>query len=230
MPVPLVIIGGVAIYEGTVLAAGAAVTASAAIGMWWYGGGQKATEQAVSSIANSMSSANEQADTQLLGGSLADTCATGNCPPPGGGCNFDKYGDLECEGGQKKHHIIADYVIRAGKRMDTGLRLPNAPSLNDGPSICLSDTEHSSVHRQMDAAVANLGPEATLGQVKDIAMQAIEDVKPECKGKMNDIKSKINEAFEKMGDDAPVRHQKSPLPKGSLLDRLFGRGVDSGLR
>ncbi|NKC52282.1 hypothetical protein HED63_26690 [Ochrobactrum cytisi] len=181
-------------------------------------------------ITDNMSTAEDKAQAIDQSGTAADTCVTGNCPPPNGGCKFDNYNKLDCEGGQKKHHIIADYVIRAGKRLDANMRLPNAPSLNDGPSICLSDTEHSSVHRQMDAAVANLGPEATLGRVKDIAMKAIENVKPECKSKMDDIKSKINNAFEKMGDDAPVRHQKSPLPKGDLLDRLFGRGIDSGLR
>lgn len=180
--------------------------------------------------SNQMSAAEQQAQTLDQSGTAADTCPTGDCPPPNGGCKYDKYNKLDCEGSQKKHHIIADYVIRAGKRMDTSLRLPNAPSLNDGPSICLSDKEHSSVHREMDAAVANLGPGARLGDVKDIAMSAIERVKPECKGKINDLKSKVDDAFQNMGDDAPVRHQKSPLPKGDLLDRLFGRGIDSGLR
>lgn len=39
------------------------------------------------------------------------------------------------------------------------------------------------VHRQVDAAVKNLGPDATPGQVKDIAMAAIKKMKPNAKGR-----------------------------------------------
>jgi hypothetical protein len=74
----------------------------------------------------------------------------------------------------------------------------------------------------MDEGVKKLGPSGTLGQVKDIAFQAIEKVKEECKGKMTGLKDQVNKAFEKMGDGAPVRTQKSPLPSGDLLNRLTG--------
>lgn len=188
----------------------------------WIGGGIL--------LAVGLSSDTPNADTQADAQTKADTatCATGNCPPEDK-CKFDKYNKLKCGENQQKHHIIADYVIRAGKRLDDSLRLPNAPSLDDGPSICLDDTEHNSVHRQMDAAIKNLGPDATLGQVKDIAMAAIKKVKPECEGKMDDLKSQVDKAFEKMGDEAPVRHQKRPLPNQNQIDRLFGRGLGDGL-
>ncbi len=78
MPAPLVIIGGIAIYEGTLWAAAGA---TAIVGTWWYGaGGKQATEQVVNHMANSISGANSQAGSQLQSGAIADTCATGDCP------------------------------------------------------------------------------------------------------------------------------------------------------
>jgi hypothetical protein len=185
--------------------------------------GKEGREQSIRDLANAMSNAQNDAKTKATGGTTAATCAAGNCPPPpDGGCRFDKYKDLECGDKEDAHHIISDYVLRFGKRLDTASRLLNAPSLNEGPSICLKEDEHKAVHKLMDSAVKELGPNGTLGQVKDIAFKAIEEVKSECKGKMKGLKDQVNKAFEKMGDGAPVRTQKSPLPKGESLDRLFG--------
>ncbi|MEP7456975.1 hypothetical protein [Phyllobacterium sp. SB3] len=180
------------------------------------------------SAASDMDAAKSGAEANAVPGNAVGVCST--CPPPDSGCRFDKYKDLKCSGdGEDKHHIIADYVLRAGKRLDSTLRLPNAPSLNDGPSICLDADEHKAVHKAMDSAIKDLGPDGTLGQVKDIALKAIEQVKKDCKGKMDGLKSQVDKAFEEMGDDAPVRTKKSPLPSGDLLDKLFG-GTKGGMR
>jgi hypothetical protein len=76
----------------------------------------------------------------------------------------------------------------------------------------------------MDKEVAKLGPGGTLGQVKDIALKAIEQEKSECAGKMEGLKSQLDKAFDKMGDGAPVRTQKSPLPSGKVLENLINGG------
>jgi hypothetical protein len=84
MPAPLAI--PIAIKGGELLIAGG-VAATGAFLTWWYGaGGKEQTEQAANalanSISNSMSGADEQAETKLESGSVAATCAAGNCPPP----------------------------------------------------------------------------------------------------------------------------------------------------
>ncbi len=72
----------------------AAGEAAAAAAPWVLGAiGIGATATIVS---NNMSAAEDKAQALDQSGTAADTCATGNCPPPNGGCKFDNYNKQQC--------------------------------------------------------------------------------------------------------------------------------------
>jgi hypothetical protein len=149
------------------------------------------------------------------------------CGPPNDPCRTGRFDELECESGEHRHHIISDYIIRAGRRLETATRLPGAPSLGEGPSICLDPDTHRTIHRNMDARVAALGSSGTLADVKRIAMEEIEAAKPECASKLDDIRQQLEDAFQNMGDDAPVR--TSPrLPSAEDAIRLMEQNTRNG--
>ena len=150
---------------------------------------------------------------------MADTCV-GNCGPPPDPCKTGNFDDLECEGGEHRHHIISDYVLRTGTRADTAARLPGAPSLNQGPSVCVSPATHGAIHAELDRRIAALGTDATIGQAKDIAMEVLERHKPECRSKMDDIRRQLDDAFSGMDANQPLRTTRS-LPSAEEAARLL---------
>lgn len=151
---------------------------------------------------------------------MADTCV-GNCGPPPDPCKTGPFDQLECEPGEHRHPIISDYIIRAGRRAETGMRLPGPPPLGQGPSICVSDGTHRSIHRRMDQEVAQLGPGATIEDVKRIAMVVIAEVKPERASKMGNIRRQLDDAFRDMDQAGPVRTTPR-LPGTQDRARLLG--------
>jgi hypothetical protein len=90
----------------------------------------------------------------------------------------------KCGTGEAAHHIIPDFILRVGTRLDPGLRMPGAPSLDKGPSICLNKDEHADVHRKIADGMRekiNSNGTVTLQDVLDISIEALDEVKPDCK-------------------------------------------------
>lgn len=133
-------------------------------------------------------------------------------------CELVPYNELECAPGNDKHHVVPDWMLRLGKR--NGLeRIPDMPSLDDGPAICLengSGKEHNTAHKHTDRPAARVGREGattgtpgtiTLGQAKKITSRAIEKATGgPAKGGCSraDIQRQLNEQF-KAHNDAVLR-------------------------
>ena len=86
-------------------------------------------------------------------------------------CLVGPYAEIEkaCRAsGGETHHIVPDMVYRLGGRptsaagmTSTADRIPNAPTFNQGASICLTSGEHrtdeEAVHRTLNPALHELG-------------------------------------------------------------------------
>ena len=169
----------------------------------------------------------EQAQAQAGSGSTTNVNTPGKDP-----CNLKPYEEKDCPKGEAAHHVIADSVLRYGTR-GSDTRIPNAPSLEEGLTICLSKSEHQQVHAIMDKAIAKLGQSSATGagtapmdQIVEEAIKAIEQVKPECKGKFQ----KVRDQFEHMGDQ-PGRTTRNPPKAGSpAAGTLQSGGNGTGTR
>jgi len=124
-------------------------------------------------------------------------------------CNPGAHGKNNCPPGEDSHHIIADYIMRLGTRKEPGVRLPGAPSLNDGPAICLTEKEHARVHQLMDGAIKAAGGDAgtvSFEKAKQIAYEALGEAKKDCKGK---FEAATDEYFKNVPEDALARAFKT---------------------
>lgn len=162
-------------------------------------------------------------------------------------CGIKPYKDQKCAAGQQAHHIVPDYALRYGTRGEGAKgekRIPGMPSLEDGPSICLSGgskekgSEHNKGHEGTDPRIKKEGQRkkngqigvAPIGDIIDISIEEVSKVKPHC---ADEIKKKTNEAFKgvdrtkygrttqmppKAGTDAhgslSTGARKPPKPKG----------------
>lgn len=116
-------------------------------------------------------------------------------------CEPEPYDENKCSEGEAAHHIIPDFILRVGTRLDPGLRMPGAPSLGNGPSICLNKDDHTEVHRQIsDGMRAKLSSNGTitLKDVLDISIDALDKVKPDCK---RQFEKPIRDAFKDIPAD-----------------------------
>jgi len=109
------------------------------------------------------------------------------------------------------------------------------PSLQDGPSICLSghakvpNTEHELAHRGTDPRVASAGNQsdngptglAPLGEILDIAIDEVSKVKPHC---ADEVKRKTEEAFKDVDRSKYGRTTQQPPGKGSTERAALARG------
>lgn len=154
-------------------------------------------------------------------------------PDPGSGgritgdpCDIKPYKE-GCPDGQDAHHVVKDMVLRYGVRGDSANRIPGAPSLNDGPSMCLTKDEHKKVHQLMDQKIRDLGnrtdngPKGTapIQDIIDLAIDALGEVKKECKGK---FEKKVRDAFKDLKDGTLGRTQNKPFVKpGQTMDAPF---------
>jgi hypothetical protein len=99
--------------------------------------------------------------------------------------------------------------MRLGTRKEPGVRLPGAPSLNDGPAICLTEKEHARVHQLMDGAIKAAGGDAgtvSFEKAKQIAYEALGEAKKDCKGK---FEAATDEYFKNVPEDALARAFKT---------------------
>ena len=123
-----------------------------------------------------------------------------------GDCGIKPYKDQKCPKGQQAHHIVPDYALRYGNRKNSEARIPGMPSLDDGPSICLSggsrtkDSAHNQAHEGTAPKIMAAGQRtdngavgvAPIGEIIDISVEEVGKVKPHCQ---EEIKRKVDDAF-----------------------------------
>jgi hypothetical protein len=121
-------------------------------------------------------------------------------------CGIKPYKDQKCPKGQQAHHIVPDYTLRYGARGDGESRIPGMPSLEDGPSICLSGgsktpgSEHNLAHEGTDPRIAAVGRDlekgpngvAPIGELMDISIEEVSKIKPHCG---EEVRRKVRDAF-----------------------------------
>lgn len=156
----------------------------------------------------------------------------------GGDCGIKPYKDQKCPAGQQAHHIVPDYALRYGSRGKGAKgqdRIPGMPSLDDGPSICLTGqakttgSEHNAAHEGTDPKIAALGNRtdngqggtAPIGDIIDISVEEVSKVKPHC---ADEIKRKTNEAFKDVDRSKYGRTTQQPPAKGSEARGSLERG------
>jgi hypothetical protein len=131
-------------------------------------------------------------------------------------CDIKRYGSQDCPPGSEKHHIVPDRVLRYGARGDTASRIPDMPSLRDGPTICLEGaagtpgTEHNQIHQMVDPKIAALGDAngmAPLRKVMNVAVEETSKLKKDCAEK---IKKAVEDAFGPKADQM-VRTANDPI-------------------
>ena len=145
-------------------------------------------------------------------------------------CRVLPYGQLRgtCPSGMQAHHIVPDFTLRYGRRHESNRRIPNMPSLNQGPAICLhghaamSDTEHHEAHL-VDGQLEDEGALSTppntlrLGRVIDLSTAAVIALRREC---APEIREGVDLAFAGVHRDQLVRSLRNPLPSGRTLEAL----------
>ncbi len=161
-------------------------------------------------------------------------------PPPAQpkDCGVKPYKDQKCPKGQQAHHIVPDFALRYGSRAKGAQgtdRIPGMPSLQDGPSICLSGhartapSEHNAAHEITDASIHAAGQRtdngaqgvAPIGEVLDISVDAVSRIKPECK---EEITSKVNESFKGVDRSQYARTTQQPPAKGTDAEAALRHG------
>ena len=191
--------------------------------------------------------------TKFIPGLKGKASAKGKKPEPlasGGGdgvgvlgkskddCGIKPYKDQKCPKGQQAHHIVPDYALRYGTRAEGAKgenRIPGMPSLDDGPSICLSGGskktggEHNLAHEGTDPKIHAAGERtdngekgvAPIGEIIDIAVEEVTKVKPHCG---EEIKRKVDEAFKGVDRSKYGRTTQPPPKEGSKAHGALERG------
>lgn len=185
---------------------------------WWPTGADKFDAEVRKAVEDQIAQERTRAQQQQQQQAQASQTQGAANPDPEAGariqgkpdpCNPGAHGKNDCPPGQDSHHIIADYILRLGTRKAPGARVPGAPSLDEGPAICLTEDEHRQVHRLMDNAIRTAGGASgtvPFEKVKQIAYDALGKAKPDCKGK---FEAATDEFFKKISNDALVRAYKS---------------------
>jgi hypothetical protein len=135
------------------------------------------------------------------------------------------------------HHIVPDMVYRLGTR-PTGAaagsaaeRIPNAPTLNQGMSVCLTDVMHGSgadgLHGKLRGQLSGLGSQfkpngtAPMGAILGKSLQSIDEIPglpKECKEKAK--AAAAAQVASRMKPTQPGRVWEKPLPSGAAYDVL----------
>jgi len=153
-------------------------------------------------------------------------------------CIVGPYEEIEpiCRG--NAHHIVPDMAYRLGRRPakseydSTENRIPNAPTLNQGMSICLLSRQHGSdseglhgILRQRFAELASPVPgTAPMGAILAESIKVIEDIPDlpdECKALATAMAT--GQVASKTGFAAPGRTRERPLPSGDA-ETVLRRG------
>jgi hypothetical protein len=135
------------------------------------------------------------------------------------------------------HHIVPDMVYRLGPRPKGAAtssstdRIPNAPTLNEGMSVCLTEAMHGSgpegLHGKLRGQLNTLGSQHTpngtapIGKILGKSMQSIDDIpglSKECKEKAK--AAAAAQVSSRMKPSQPGRAWEKPLPGGAAYDVL----------
>lgn len=150
--------------------------------------------------------------------------------PQGRPCLVGPYSEISkiCVG--EAHHIVPDMVYRLGARPTTAAamaspasRIPNAPTLNQGMSICLTEAQHgrgaTGLHGYIRAAfaamtsqVAGTAPMGDILEVSNASIDSIIDLPVECRERAK--AAATGQVMATTGLAAPGRVRESPLPSG----------------
>lgn len=156
-------------------------------------------------------------------------------------CKVGPYEDVApiCNG--EAHHIVPDFAYRLGtrptlaaERASTANRIPNAPTFNQGMSICLTREQHGSgedgLHGQMRAPLRALGEvspvpgTAPMGAILAESVRQIEEIPSlpeECKQLA--VAMTTGQVLTQTGTSAPGRTLEAPLPSGEAR-RVLSQG------
>jgi hypothetical protein len=133
-----------------------------------WSGNVKADKEPVSRFTDLCT--NDHASPQAGSGPQIKSCTTSPIKVDEPDCLIGEYSAIKdkCtsappagKGGQT-HHIVPDMVFRGTTRATTNAtnRMQGAPSLGKGMCICLSSSQHSGVHSNVNQALAGLAPAA----------------------------------------------------------------------
>ena len=123
-------------------------------------------------------------------------------------CKTGTYKDLRCPG-EHKHHVVPDRTNRTGTRKEGAggkNRIPGTDTLNEGFSVCLSETDHRKIHKETDPKIVASGkgtanglPDGvgTRGAVIDIAVDDLQKMYRENGNQScaDDVKKKADDHF-----------------------------------
>lgn len=204
--------------------------------------GREGREQALGAIgdailgdeAQHMERAQQDADSRARPAVGADTCK-GDCGDQADqDCLVGPYADIrrQCnQRGGEAHHVVPDMAYRLGPRPEleyqknsTADRIPNAPTFNQGMSICLTPEQHGSgptgihgrLRGRLNGAGAASGVQGTapMGEILAHSAQSINEVEglaDECKQEA--IARTTTQVADGTGFAAPGRSRQS-LPSG----------------
>jgi Domain of unknown function (DUF4150) len=173
-----------------------------------------------------------------------DTSGAGRC---GDNARVDKEKEFPCLVGPysvinkicpgEAHHIVPDMVYRLGTRptgaatASTAERIPNAPTLNQGMTVCLTDVMHGSgadgLHGKLRGQLNGLGSQfkpngtAPMGAILGKSLQSIDEIPglpEECKKKAK--AAAAAQVASRMKPTQPGRVWEKPLPSGAAYDVL----------
>ncbi|WP_063895572.1 DUF4150 domain-containing protein [Burkholderia ubonensis] len=184
-------------------------------------------------VENEVKQEKKQAKQAIQDQVASDIGNNVNIPGSGGGdspCGIKPFSKQKCPPGQQAHHIVPDYTLRYGTRNDKGSRIPGMPSLDDGPSICLSGgsktagSEHNLAHEGTDPRIAAVGRDlekgphgvAPMGDILDISVEEVSKVKPHCK---EEIEREVRKSFKNVDRNKYGRTTQS-LPEGETRGTL----------
>ena len=189
----------------------------------------------------------ERERRELLGDTATQTeTETGTRVDDEGSQRECKVGPFEeikpiCNG--ETHHIVPDMVYRLGRRPRTAaeknstedrINQGNAPTFNQGMSICLRADQHTSdpegLHGQLRAAFSEIGAEprspvggtAPMQEILAASLAqiiAIDDLPDECK--VLAAARTTLQVDTTVGRDAPGRTKEAPLPSGKARSVLW---------
>ncbi|MEM7210646.1 MAG: DUF4150 domain-containing protein [Pseudomonadota bacterium] len=147
---------------------------------------------------------------------------------------YDEMRSICAARGEQAHHIVPDYTLRTGTRLqgDAGFnRVPGMPSMGEGNAICLQGnaavpgTEHNTAHAVTDSRITQIGQiagnpvpgTAPLGDVMDASIDGATAAKPECGPQ---IEAAVDEQFGGYDENRLLRATKYQLPVDPALTAL----------
>jgi Domain of unknown function (DUF4150) len=171
-------------------------------------------------------------DLELGSGDVRVT--DGDPPDP---CKIGPYSEMRdiCRAsGAQAHHIVPDYTLRYGTRVqgEAGIkRIPDMPTFGDGNAICLAGnaatpkSEHNIAQTYTDNQIRDLSkaPDnpipgtVQIGDVMDAAITGASKAKPDCAAQ---IEAAVQQQFGSLPENRLLRGTKYRIPRGPALEAI----------